>query len=75
MSRLNKVIAIKLAEQPEHLVGRSDLGSNLPRLTTWVGQVLLSPDLYRNGEMEKYMVKAEIKRERKIYRNNIKPKV
>ena len=44
MSRLNKVIAIKLAGQPECLAGlSSDIGSNLPRLTTWVGRVVLSP--------------------------------
>ena len=43
MSRFNKVIAIKLAGQPERLAVQSDLGYNLPRLTTWVGQVLLSP--------------------------------
>ena len=43
MSRLNKVIAIKLAGQPESLAGLSDLGSNLPRLTSWVDWVLLSP--------------------------------
>ena len=42
MSRLKKVIAIKLAGQPEHLAGLSDLGSNLPHLTTWVSRVLLS---------------------------------
>ena len=43
MSRLNKVISIKLARQPEHQAGLSDLGSNLPRLAyTWVGRILLS---------------------------------
>ena len=46
MSRLNKVIAIKVARQPESLAELSDLGSNWPRLTTWVGQVLLSPVKY-----------------------------
>ena len=34
---------IKLAGQSESLAGLSDLGSNLPRLTTWVGRVLLYP--------------------------------
>ena len=43
MSRLIKVIAIKLARQPEYLAELSDLWYNLPRLTTWVGWVLLSP--------------------------------
>ena len=43
MSRFNKVIVIKLAGPPECLAGLSDLWSNLPRLTTWVGRVLLSP--------------------------------
>ena len=45
MSRLNKIIAIKLAGHPERLVGLSDLGSNLSCMTTWVGYVLLSPVL------------------------------
>ena len=44
MSRLNKVIAIKLAGQPERLARLSDLGFNLPRLTSRVGRVLLSPE-------------------------------
>ena len=43
MSRLNKVIAVKLAGQPECLAGLSDIGSNLPCLTTWVCWVLLRP--------------------------------
>ena len=34
---------IKLVGQSESLAGLSDLGSNLPRLTTWVGRVLLYP--------------------------------
>ena len=34
---------IKLAGQSESLARLSDLGSNLPRLTTWVGRVLSSP--------------------------------
>ena len=34
---------IKLAGQSESLAGLYDLGSNLPRLTTWVGRVLLYP--------------------------------
>ena len=46
MSRLNKGIAIKLARQPERLVRLSDLGFNLPHLTTWVGRVLLSPEMW-----------------------------
>ena len=49
MSRLNKIISIKLAWQPESLAGLSDCGSNLPCLTTWVqwvGVVLLSPAHY-----------------------------
>ena len=33
-----------LAGLSESLAGLSDLGSNLPRLTTWVGRVLLNPD-------------------------------
>ena len=37
---------IKLAGLSESLAGLSDLGSNLPRLTTWVGRVLLNPALY-----------------------------
>ena len=39
MSRLNMVIAIKLAGQPESLAGLSDLRS---KMTTWVCQVLWS---------------------------------
>ena len=35
---------IKLVGPSESLVGLSDLGSNLPCLTTWVGPVMLSPD-------------------------------
>ena len=46
MSRLNKVIAIKLAEPPQCLAGLSDLGSSLPHQTAWVGLVLLSPAVY-----------------------------
>ena len=42
MSLLNKIIAIKLAGQPEGLVGLSDLRSNLSCLTIWVGRLLLS---------------------------------
>ena len=42
IKQLKKVIAIKLARQPERLTGLSDLGSNFPCLTTWVGRVLLS---------------------------------
>ena len=34
-----------LAGLSESLAGLSDLGSNLPRLTTWVGRVLLYPDI------------------------------
>ena len=37
------VIAIKLARQSERLAALSHLGSKFPHLTTWVGQVLLSP--------------------------------
>ena len=43
MSRLNKIIAVKSVGQPECLAGLSDIGSNLPCLTTWVGLVLLRP--------------------------------
>ena len=50
MSRLNKVIAIKLA-------GQSDLGSNLLHLTTWVGRVLLSPVLENNlNKLEQFLL-------------------
>ena len=37
MSKLNKVIASKLAGQPEHLTALSDLRFNLPCLTTRSG--------------------------------------
>ena len=40
MSRLNKIISIKLAWQPESLAGLSDCGSNLPCLTSdYLGSV------------------------------------
>ena len=45
ISRLNKVIAIKFAGKPERQAGLSDPGSTLPCLTTWVGCVLVSPEI------------------------------
>ena len=41
--KANQADIIKLAGLSESLAGLSDLGSNLPRLTTWVGRVLLNP--------------------------------
>ena len=40
---LKKIIAVRLAGQPEGQSGLSDLGSDLARSTTWVGRILLSP--------------------------------
>ena len=44
---MSRLIAITLVGQPEGLTGLSDLGSYLPRLTTWVCRVLLRPE-YRH---------------------------
>ena len=40
----NQADIIKLAGLSESLAGLSDLWSNLPRMTTWVGRVLLIPE-------------------------------
>ena len=47
MSMLNKATAIKFAGQLEHLAELFHFGSNLPRLTTSVGWVQLSPVIIR----------------------------
>ena len=54
IKQLKKVIAIKLARQPERLTGLYDLRSNFPRLATWVGWALLSPAIGWGAKPYKY---------------------